>query len=79
MSRCASCGQPITWAVTGNNRKPVPINPDPVPDGNIELRSCPDGQYAVTWGNSHTWPAGAPRYRSHLATCPQADRHRRPR
>ena len=63
---CRSCGASIVWAVTGAARKPIPLDAEPVADGNIELV---DG-YAKTWGSSHTWPAGAQRYQSHFARLP---------
>lgn len=81
MSTCASCGAPILWAVTGKQHRRIPIDPDPTADGNIELAPLPDSRpyYATTWGTSHTWPDGTPRYRSHFSTCPQASEHRRHR
>lgn len=71
--RCRSCQAPIRWAVTGANRKPIPLDLEPTDDGNVELV---DG-YAKTWGTSHDWPAGVDRYRSHYASCPDAGEWRK--
>jgi hypothetical protein len=61
----------------------MPVDPDPVPDGNLVLTP---GGAAIS---SHDVPLAAvvdpaqptlddpPRYRSHFATCPNADQHRR--
>ena len=70
-SRCRACQKVIRWAKTDNG-KPIPMDPDPVPDGN----------YVVTaQGVSHALkkneePTGAA-YVSHFATCPQRDQFRR--
>jgi hypothetical protein len=78
MSRCSSCKAEIVWAWSG--KKPMPIDADPVLDGNVELAN-PEGDelIAKVWGTAHVWPDDMPRYRSHFATCPDAERYRRPR
>jgi hypothetical protein len=77
VSRCASCKAEILWAWSGKKR--IPIDPELVPDGNVELTPEGDELIAKVWGTAHVWPEGEARYRSHFATCPHADRHRRPR
>lgn len=79
MSACRSCGASILWAVTGAQRRPIPLDAVPAVDGNIELDRTTDPPYAKTWGTSHAWSEGTHRYRSHFSTCPQAAEHRRRR
>ena len=71
-NKCRSCGQKILWAITPANKR-MPLDPTPVPDGNIVL---------VTRGEflsplAVTGASGSPRYKSHFATCPNAAQHRR--
>lgn len=79
MSRCRSCQAPIVWAFTTSGKR-IPLDPDPVDDGNVVLSA------AVSPGQAPTaivLPVGQPtldddpRYVSHFATCPNADTHRR--
>jgi hypothetical protein len=91
-AECRSCGAPIRWAVSQASGKRIPLDVEPVDDGNI-----------VETGRTHT--SGAPmvrylkksdrpifpslalvvggeqpvdaRYVTHFATCPNADQHRR--
>lgn len=80
MSTCTSCGAAIVWATTAAG-KVMPLDALPVersgavlaasrtPSGDLEVRSIhPDGGYL--WPDEH--PA-----RSHYATCPNADQHRK--
>lgn len=70
MSVCRSCGAPIRWEVTVNDKR-IPLDPEPVANGNLGIRD--DGKVA----SSHGFPAEAPRYVSHFATCPNAAHHRK--
>jgi hypothetical protein len=77
---CRSCSAEIVWCWT-RNRQRIPVNVDPVPDGNIQ----PADGYTLTEGatiivdpvpslfDSPT----ALRYVSHFASCPHADAWRR--
>lgn len=56
----------MRWARTVNG-KSIPLDPEPVPGGNVELR---DGLACVVK------PDGAARYVSHFATCKNANGHR---
>ena len=62
MSKCKSCGAPIVWGVTGNDKN-VPLDP-------------PEKRYVFVPGRGllvelvETWL-------SHFATCPNADQHRK--
>lgn len=75
MPRCSSCNAPIEWATSAATGKAMPIDAEPVDDGNIVLR---DGQAVVLgrWGGDDL-PPGTPRFKSHFATCRFAGRHRR--
>ncbi len=75
-STCRTCRAPVLWATTEHGRKmPLDLEPytGPEPGGLFILR----GELAV----AVTAAAfdDEPLYRSHFATCPQADQHRRPR
>lgn len=68
---CRACGAPMIWTVTAINGKAIPLDAEPVPEGNIVII---DGRAVVT-----TEPAavGELRYVSHFATCPEAKRFRK--
>jgi hypothetical protein len=69
---CRSCGAPIRWERTVND-KPIPLDPEPVADGNLGIRD--DGKvYHVGEGSLDL---GEPRYKTHFATCPNATEHRK--
>ncbi|HAM56177.1 MAG TPA: hypothetical protein DCQ64_12545 [Candidatus Rokubacteria bacterium] len=62
--KCKGCGAPILWATTRNG-KPIPLDRDPDPKGNIVLA----GPLARLFTADD---AGATRYMPHHATCPKA-------
>ena len=74
VSVCRSCGASILWAATASGRS-TPLDAGPHPEGNLYL----DGDVARVAVAARAAPEGAPLYRSHFATCPQAARHRRPK
>lgn len=73
------------WVVVDKTGKSMPVDADPVDNGNIELTGktratsqggqAPECRY-VAQGSLLT---EADRYVSHFATCPDADHHRRGR
>ena len=71
---CNSCHQPVWWKLTSNGKR-MPIDPDPVPDGNLIL----DGENTVLVIGPIDVLADpdTARYVSHFATCPNADEHRK--
>ncbi len=77
-SICRTCRAPIRWAATEHGRK-MPLDADPYTGPE------PGGLFAVRYVNGERIavaapPAafeGEPLYRSHFATCPQADQHRK--
>jgi hypothetical protein len=77
---CAApdCGARLLWLLTVREAW-MPINADPDPAGNvvIDRRGCAQVAQVVAAGDQadeHT-----ARYMPHHATCPAADRYRRPR
>lgn len=73
---CGGCGAPVVWTTTANLR-PMPVDPEPAPDGNVLLTAVGLGVRAEVVGN----PArlfGRTAYRSHFSTCPKAGDYRRP-
>src|SRR5215831_1401482 len=98
--RCKSCAAPIYWAVTQKGRN-IPIDKQPVPDGNIRLEprhALPSIAIVVNDDSraicrppcprpitmcppyGEPCPVTCPRgllFRSHFATCPNANKHRK--
>jgi hypothetical protein len=81
MADCRSCGAEIKWARTEKNGKPIPVDPEPVEGGNLELHADDDGELVARalCGQEQTLPGMdlPDRYVSHFATCPNADQHRK--
>jgi len=71
-TKCRSCGAAIIWAKTAGGSS-VPLDAEPVPNGNIVLRS--DG-IAVYLKAADARPTGGC-FVSHFATCPNAAQHRK--
>lgn len=84
MNTCTACHADIIWAVTQNG-KSIPVNPEPVDNGNIELKEAiirrGDGslartvQEAIVHGKKESGGIDLfdqKRYVSHWATCPNA-------
>lgn len=71
-SKCSTCGAPVAWVLTILGRK-MPIDPEPVPDGNLLLQ---DGIVQVCKVEKPTDGSQVPLYKSHFATCAHAKLHR---
>jgi hypothetical protein len=77
---CRSCLAPIRWVLTGSGKR-MPLDTEAVPDGNVTVdRYEADHAIVVV----HATPADVPasealRYKSHFATCPEADSWRHPK
>jgi hypothetical protein len=61
--------------------KMMPLDPDPVENGNVVIEP-PDGAIpararVLKKGEAENLPEGTLRYRSHFATCSEADKFRR--
>lgn len=77
---CRSCGAPVIWTVTHKGKR-MPVDADPVENGNIKLRRDGDRVVAEYPGKEHPGlfdDADEARYLSHFATCPNAGDWRRP-
>lgn len=76
MAECRSCNAPIRWALTVKNGKHIPIDVEPVPDGNlvIEHRNGGDEARPATDTDKKLM---RPLFKSHFATCPQSPSWRR--
>lgn len=90
LTTCRSCNAPIRWATTERERS-IPIDPDPRPDGNIELveehhrtiarvltaARRAELEQAILAANrdGQTFPLNL--HVSHFTTCPKAAAHRR--
>jgi len=73
---CSSCGAPIVWATMATGSR-MPVDFEPSEGANVVLFDGPSGLMGVVvHGNAF---AHKPRHRSHFATCPNADEHRRAR
>lgn len=83
--RCRSCKKPILWALTENGRR-IPIDPEPVENGNILLQHRPANIPLAVYQTKEMLAAlhehgGLQQYRlylSHFVSCPQAKGWRKP-
>jgi hypothetical protein len=75
-STCATCRARIVYAWTNLGMR-LPVDPYPVPGGNLDVAA--DGQHGSLLARYVDADPDVVRYVSHFATCPDADRHRRPR
>jgi hypothetical protein len=93
-ARCSSCRRPIWYGLT-INRKRMPMDPQPVEDGNVVMDWLEQVMDQLA-GADEDGPGEAlphvrvlrkdevvdpdvPRYVSHFVTCPSAQRHRKKR
>lgn len=75
-ARCRTCRAPIMWAVSAKTGSRMPLDRDPVDNGNVVL----DGNRASYLSKADAAAPnllGEARYVSHFATCPQAQAHRK--
>lgn len=74
MSSCRSCNAPIIWAITENGKRmPLDAEPFALPAGLFALDTSSDPPLTVSVAAERREPL----YRSHFATCPNADQHRK--
>ena len=72
-ARCRSCSALILW-VESENRKPMPLDHDPTPTGNVTIatsreRGCLVG-FVLTDDDPRRTNGSQVLYTSHFATCP---------
>lgn len=79
-NKCRSCGAPILWAETVKG-KSMPIDPTPVPDGNIFLQVRqhlpPLAIYLTALELTAAQAEKRELFKSHFATCPEATKWRK--
>ena len=73
LSCCRSCGVSIHWCVTEKGER-IPMDDFPHEDGNMVI--VVENHVCVARKPLLLLERDLPRYRSHFATCPQADEHR---
>lgn len=79
MPSCKSCRRPIVFLPTKKGRQ-MPVDPETCDDGNVVMRRWAGGDPVVHILADGEEPLeGEIRYRSHFASCPEADKHRRRR
>lgn len=75
VEECRSCGAKVVWAKHEATGKPAPIDAGPVEyGGNVILND--DGTYRLL-KKGEPGPAGGKRHKSHFATCPNHQQHRK--
>jgi hypothetical protein len=74
-SVCNSCKQEILWAKTENGRS-MPIDPKPIGRGTLEL-TVVNADYRVRVVPKEERKFRGDLYRSHFASCPFAEKHRK--
>lgn len=72
--KCKSCRADVLW-VRVLSGKTMPLDPDPVDGGNV-YRSVDDDLWRVA-SKLAPAPRDQPTYRSHFATCPNSQHHRK--
>lgn len=84
MAECRSCSAQIIWAQSATSDKRMPLDAEPVDDGNVvlELRGhAADPLYRVLTKKEKAqqtiFDEPQLRYKSHFATCPQDKQWRR--
>lgn len=71
-AKCRNCHAPVRWVLTSTNRKRMPLDPGPVPDGNVWVDHIEDGMPVVNVVLCHDdVPRSEPlSYQSHFVSCP---------
>jgi hypothetical protein len=78
LTTCRSCKAPMAWATNVHTGKNVPIDPDPVDNGNLVLvEIVPGAKLQVRYVKTYERTGSMPRYVSHFSTCPNAAEHRK--
>lgn len=76
-AKCRSCQAPVRWVITAKGKR-MPMDPTPVPDGNLWIDHIEGGMPVV---NAVLTPDQVPpnvvfRYVSHFVTCPDSKQWR---
>jgi hypothetical protein len=78
-ARCRTCHAPVEWAQTLKARKWIPLDPGLAEDGNLEIAHRASNGTPIVRLVPLAERDGLELRRTHYATCPNADAHRRPR
>lgn len=72
------CGEPVVWVLTDDGN-PMPIDPDPVPEGNVIVTGQvePFVLSVRVVRKGETVSEGTARFVSHFSSCPRAANFRR--
>jgi hypothetical protein len=78
-AQCRSCHAPIRWVITAANGKRMPLDPEPVADGNMWVERIENGLPVMEVALSGDGvPTNVPfRYVSHFVTCEHRDQWRK--
>lgn len=76
---CRSCRAPIRWVRMAASGRPNPLDPEPSERGNIVILEDGRGLVVIGARLEERRAQGVPLYLSHFVTCPDRERHRRPR
>jgi hypothetical protein len=80
LSKCASCAADVIWCVAEQSLKSIPVDPKPVPDGNLQLIARPSGGAPIARSLKVAERFGKTGLRvAHFVTCPHSAQHRKPR
>lgn len=74
MSTCSGCGAEITWVVVAKSGKRMPLDPDPVPLGNVAFLTDTTVEVVMKGGGLLE---DRPLYVSHFSTCTDPTRFRK--
>lgn len=75
---CRSCHAPVRWVLTAHGKR-MPIDPEPVSDGNVWIDHYEAGTpvVEVALSGDGVPAAAAERFQSHFVSCPQRDEWRK--
>lgn len=77
VSACRSCGAPLLWVITDGGKR-MPLDADPTPAGTFVVADRDRDALRVSYvAPDALLIDDPPRYVSHYATCPDADRWRK--
>lgn len=74
--KCRSCSAEILWVNSASTGNVMPIDAAPVEGGNIAIVA---GKAVVLRGDLFEESLCGPRYQSHFVSCPNAQKHRKPK
>lgn len=75
MAKCRSCGAAIEWTKNRRTGRRMPVDREPVPDGNIAVELDANKE-PVSWLLLPLMTHSGPRFVSHFSTCPNAESHK---